>query len=545
MRNIMIGGAWPYANGSLHIGHMAALVPGDILARYHRAKGDKVIYVSGSDCHGTPISIRANKEKIAPNEIALRFHSEFKDCFDKLLFTYDEYGNTMLDCHEKFVLDFFTVLINNGSLYEKEEQHVYCSHCQKFLPDRYVNGICPVCGKEARGDQCDNCGSMLDPESLKDLHCAICGSIPEFKLSKQLYLHIVRFKKELSDFVETHTNWRFNARNESKKYIENGLQDRAATRDLDWGIDVPLKGYESKKIYVWFEAVLGYMSMTKKICEERNIDFIQFWNNSYHYYVHGKDNIPFHTIILPSLLLSRGNLHLPDMIVSSEYMTLEGRKISTSKNWAIWMPYLIDKYDADLIRCFFITYGPEAKDSDFSWNSSIMFNNSQMVGAYGNLVNRTLAFINKYNNDLIPVGECESEVKEQIKKTFEEVGSNIEKGNFRQALGLCFSLVDFGNKYYDENKPWITRVEDPAACNNTLYNCVQVIANLAVLFHPFAPRASKIIEEWLSIDNSWEPKEVASQIEIPKVTVLYNRIDKKVIDEEVTALKNNINHIRG
>ncbi len=539
MKKIMIGGAWPYANGSLHIGHMAALLPGDVIARYHRAKGDEVAYVSGSDCHGTPISVRANKEGVSPESIAQKYHEEFDDCFKRLKCTFTEYKNTMDPRHEEFVKGFFKDLIDNGSLYEREEMQVYCPHCEKFLPDRYVNGTCPVCGAEARGDQCDSCGSLLEPERLLNRRCAICGSEPELRPSKQLYLHILPLKEELEKFVDEHDNWRFNACNESKKYLESGLQDRAATRDLDWGIDIPLKGYEDKKIYVWFEAVLGYLSMTKIYCEETGQDFLEYWNNSYHYYVHGKDNIPFHTIILPSLLISHNHMHLPDMIVSSEYMTLEGKKISTSRNWAIWMPYLIDNYDADLIRCFFVAYGPESKDSDFSWSNFITFHNSQLVGAYGNFVNRTLAFINKYNEDIIPEGKLDPEIEKQIDETYTKVGECIEHGEFRNAMDAIFALVNFGNKYYDSEKPWTTRTEDPAKCAETLFNCAQIIANLAVLFHPFAPGSSEKVESWLGIDNLWEIKHIQGGKTIPKAELLYQRIDKKKIDEEVNKLKEN------
>ncbi len=536
-KNILIGGAWPYANGSLHGGHMVALVPGDVLARYHRQKGDRVIYVSGSDCHGTPISIRATKEGKQPEQIAQHYHDEFKDCFTRLGFTYDKYENTMVPYHEHFVKQFFEELIDNGSFYEKEEQQVFCTKCNKFLPDRYVNGTCPVCGKDARGDQCDNCGALLEPERLLNIRCAICGEKPVLKASKQLYLHIVRFKEELTKFVDSHANWRTNAINESKKYIQSGFQDRAATRDLDWGIDVPLKGYEGKKIYVWFEAVLGYVSMAKMYCEEHGIDFHDFWNDSFHYYVHGKDNIPFHTIILPALLLSKGDMRLPDMIVSSEFLTLEGKKISTSKNWAVWIPYLLDNYNPDLIRAYFISFGPETKDSDFSWNNFITFNNSQIVGAYGNFINRTLAFINKYKDDIIPDGTLDADVKSKIDETFIKVGADIESAKFRDAMRDLFDLVDFGNRYYDNHKPWETRTTDPADCDHTLFNCVQIIANLAVLFHPFMPFSSEKIESWLDIDSSWQPKSIPQHQTLPKVGILFDRIDKKKITEELDKLK--------
>lgn len=539
-KNIFIGGAWPYANGSMHIGHVAALIPGDVLARYHRAKGDFVIFVSGSDCHGTPISIRANKEGVSPERIAQRYHEEFGSCFKRLNFSYNKYTSTMSQNHGKFVQYFFSKLIENGSLYEKEVKQVYCNSCQKFLPDRYVNGTCPICGADARGDQCDMCGSLLEPEQLKNIRCAICGNIPTLQPSSQLYLNITRFKDLLESYVEEHKNfWRQNAYNESKKYIQSGLQDRAATRDLDWGIHVPKEGYERKRIYVWFEAVLGYLSAAYEYCLENDIDFLGFWNNSFQYYVHGKDNIPFHTIILPSLLLSHGNLHLPDRIVSSEYMTLEGRKISTSAGWAVWLPYLLDKYDSDSVRMFFIAFGPENKDADFSWNNFITFHNSQLLGSYGNFVNRTLAFINKYRESRVPEGSIDMLVENKIKETFIDVSLCIEQGHFRDAVSSLFSLVNFGNKYYDNNKPWITRSSNPKDCNTTIYNCVQIIAALSTMFHPFIPSSSAKVESWLNIDNMWKQKIVPSGLKIPEVSVLFNRIDKEMIKYEADSLSAN------
>lgn len=538
-KNILIGGAWPYANGSLHIGHMAALVPGDVIARYYRANGDNVIYVSGSDCHGTPICIRATQEGVEPDAIAMKYHIEFSRLFNKLNFTYDMYANTMMEEHEEFVKVFFEDLIENGSLYEKTINQVYCENCKKFLPDRYVNGICPVCGSMARGDQCDACGVLLEPEQLKNIKCSICESKPIVKPSTQLYLNIVKYKSKLFNYVEQHTDWRQNAQNESNKYINSGLQDRAATRDIDWGISVPKKGYEKKRIYVWFEAVLGYLSATKYVCNERNIDFEEFWNNSYHYYVHGKDNIPFHTIILPSLLMSHNDMHKPDMIISSEYVTLEGKKISTSNNWAIWMPYLLENYDSDSIRLFFLANGPETKDADFTWNAFITYHNSQLLGAYGNFINRTLAFINKYFDSIIPGKVIEDAIMHEIEKIYKHTSEKIESGNFREAINLIFELVYFGNKYYDEQKPWITRTEDIEHCSNTIYNCVQIIANLAVLFHPFIPKSSEVVEGWLGINNEWKLKKISAGNRIPQVTLLYERIDKKRITEEVQKLKEN------
>ncbi len=536
--NILIGGAWPYANGSLHIGHIAALLPGDVLARYFRAKDDSVIYVSGSDCHGTPIAIRAKKEGVSPQEIANRYHNEFCKCFDLLGFSYDYYTKTTTEYHKNFVRDFIRKLFDNGSLYEKETQQVYCENCHKFLPDRYVEGICPICGSEARGDQCDSCGSLLEPENLKRMRCSLCKSEPILKSSTQLYINLIMLEKELTKYIYGHKDWRINAQNLSKRYIEEGLQDRAITRDLDWGTEVPVKGYENKKVYVWIDAVLGYLSACKEFCQKRQINFYEFWNNSKQYYVHGKDNIPFHTVILPSLLLSYGNLHLPDKIISSEYVTLEGKKISTSKNWAVWADYLVENYDPDSIRYFFITNAPEKRDTDFSWREFICSHNGELLGAYGNFVNRTLVFINKYCESKIPNGIINGNVNERITEIFVSVGDKIETGNFKDALDEIFEFVRSSNKYYDAEKPWETRITDLDKCNSSIFNCVQIIANLSVLLKPFLPFSSTKIQKWLSIGDDWCPKFIESGNVIPMVDILFQRIDKSVIDEEIKKLNN-------
>ena len=298
MKNILIAGAWPYANGSLHIGHVAGLLAGDVLARYHRAKGDRVCYVSGSDCHGTPVALRAKREGLTPWEVSDRFHEEFSRCFQWLGFGYDLYSKTSSEEHIRFVQEFHEKLYGSPYVYEKEVPQAYCEGCKSFLADRFVTGKCPVCGEAARGDQCDACGEVLEPEQLIEPVCAVCGERISFRNTRHLYIAISKLEKELKAYVESHENWRKNAVALSKRYIEEGLRDRALTRDLDWGIDVPRKGYEDKKIYIWAENVLGYLSLSRLVAKERGWDFKELWGEeARHYYVHGKDNIPFHTII--------------------------------------------------------------------------------------------------------------------------------------------------------------------------------------------------------------------------------------------------------
>lgn len=433
---ILIGSAWPYANGSLHIGHLAGLLPADIIARYHRLKGDDVYLVSGSDCFGTPVAIRAKLENKTPAQISDFYHKEFCECFEKIGFSYDLYGKTSDEAHQRFVKDFHKKMQKSPYIYERAIPQAFCECCNTFLADRFVNGVCPSCGKKARGDQCDACGKVLEPETLVNPACSICGTTPIFKESKHLFIAISQFENRLKQLVETHSHWRKNALAFTNRYINEGLRDRAVTRDLDWGVDVPKEGYEDKKIYIWAENVLGYLSQSYEVCQKRGTDFSELWGEgAKHYYVHGKDNIPFHTIILPSLLFANGgNWHLPDEIVSSEYLMLEGEKISTSNHWAIWLKDILERYNPDSLRYFFIANGPEKRDANFSWHEYFNNHNSELLGAYGNFVNRNLTFVQKYFDCVIPDGSLSDEVKHRIITTFRSTSEKIENTNLRDAL---------------------------------------------------------------------------------------------------------------
>ena len=533
-KNILIGGAWPYANGSLHIGHIAGLLAGDVIARYHRACGDKVYYVSGSDCHGTPVALRAKAEGKTPREVSDRYHEEFVDCFNRLGFSYDCYTKTSDEQHKAFIQDFHRILYKSKYVYEKETPQAYCECCNTFLADRFVTGICPSCGEPARGDQCDLCGTVLEPESLKEPVCAVCSNPVTFRASTHLYIAISKLEKELRTLVENGTNWRKNAIAFTNLYLDEGLRDRALTRDLDWGIPVPKEGYENKTIYIWAENVLGYLSAAKRVADERGESFEElFGEDAKHYYVHGKDNIPFHTIILPALILAHGQgLRLPDQIVSSEYLTLEGRKISTSRNYAIWITDLLDRYNPDSLRDYFLTNGPEKKDADFSWTEYVNNHNGELLGAYGNFINRSLAFINKYFDGIVPEGVISSEWEETLRNLYETTGDRIEKGNIKDAIEGVFEVVRKANKFFDDEQPWKTRTEDPEACKNTLYQCVQIIANLAVILKPYLPFSSEKVCGWLGISDDWHTKEVTVGYELSEIQILFERLDKSVIEEE-------------
>ena len=535
-RKIVIGGAWPYANGSLHIGHLAGLLPGDVLARYHRSLGDDVYYVSGSDCHGTPVAIRARKEGTTPEAVSDAYHEEFKDVFRKMGFSYDAYGKTSQPEHIRFVQQFHRKLYQSEYVYEKETPQAYCEKCRRFLAERFVEGTCPKCGGPARGDQCDACGAVLEPEELAEPHCAVCGEAIVLRNSRHLYLALTKMQDKLQNLVNTHPNWRKNAIAFSNRYLNEGLKDRALTRDLDWGIDVPKEGYENKKIYIWAENVLGYLSMSAVAAAQRGTDWEELWkerdSNIRHYYVHAKDNIPFHTIILPALLLAEGeNFHLPDEIVSAEYLTLEGRKISTSLNWAIWVKDIADKLQPDAIRYFLIANGPQKRDTDFTVEEFVKSVNGELLGNYGNFVNRSLVFVHKYFEGCVPEGQIDPTLQGELNILYGKAGRLIESGRLKEALEAIMEQLRKANKYFDARQPWLTRTENPLSCRNAIYNCVQMIANAAVLLAPFLPFASEKISGWLGTDLKWGFHSVPGGRKLPETEVLFTRLELKEVGQ--------------
>ncbi|KRG12630.1 methionyl-tRNA synthetase [Virgibacillus soli] len=540
--SIFIGGAWAYANGSLHLGHIASLLPGDILARYYRMKGEKVLYVSGSDCNGTPITIRAKQEEVAPKEIADRYHQEFVDCFSRLGFTYDTYTRTDTIHHHKIVQGIFLELLEKGYIYKKEIEQTYCEHDQQFLPDRYVEGICPNCGTNARGDQCDHCSTVLEPLELLDRRCKICGHPPTTRVTEHFYFSLSSLQSILEKYTQEAENnnlWRENAISLTKRYLKEGLQDRGVSRDLPIGVSVPVFGYEDKKIYVWIEAVSGYYTASKLWAKESNRDDSPFWRSSTRsYYIHGKDNIPFHSIIWPGILTGLGKEPLPTHIVSNEYLTLEKKKLSTSKNWAVWVPDILERYDPDSIRYFLIINAPENRDADFSWKEFIYSHNSELLGAYGNLVNRTFKFIVKAFDGIIPEKEITSKIQDTINCLYSEVGSCIESTSFKLGLEKIFDVVRFSNKYFDEQQPWKQINYDTESCKQTLADCVYLIANLAHILNPFLPFSSAKVRKMVNTtETKWEAFWVKSK-RLSEVQPLFERIDTVRIEEELKRLNN-------
>jgi len=377
---ILIAVAWPYANGSLHLGQIAgAYLPADIFARYHRLRGNQVLMVSGSDQHGTPITVRAEQEGRPPKEVADHYHKEFLDSWQRFGITFDLFTTTDTPNHRKVSQDLFLTLRDKGYIYKDTMTLLYCPTCKRFLPDRYVEGTCPHCSFEGtRGDQCDNCGKPLNPVELIEPYCLICSSVPEVRESEHFFLRLSAFNDQLLEWVRKQAHWRQNVLNFTISFLTEGLKDRAITRDIEWGVPVPVPGFESKRIYVWFEAVIGYLSASKEWAE-RNGDeerWSEFWQgDAKSYYFIGKDNIPFHTIIWPAMLMGCDGLNLPYDVPANEFLTLEGRQLSTSRNWAIWLPDYLERYDPDPLRYFLSVSMPEGGDTDFSWREFVRRNN--------------------------------------------------------------------------------------------------------------------------------------------------------------------------
>ncbi|MCI8965548.1 MAG: methionine--tRNA ligase [Clostridia bacterium] len=526
-RNIVIGGAWPYANSSLHLGHVAGLISGDILARYFRLRGDNVIYTSGSDCHGTPITERARKEKKNPREIAEYYDREFNELFDRFNFSYDLFSKTDSEYHKEKVKQLVRRLYDNGYIYEKIEPQTYCENCQRFLSDREIILKCPECGEETKGDQCDNCLHVPTTEELLKGNCIECGSKAVKKDNKILYLALSKFQKKIEERTEECKHlWRINAKNETEKYLKQGLVDRAITRDLDWGVEVPVEGYEDKRLYVWIDAVLGYLTNTMKICEEKGMNWEDFWKEGHNnkiYMCHGKDNIMFHSIILNALLLGQeDNYHLVDVIVSAEYLNYNNQKFSKSKGIGITGLEALDLYPVDSLRYHLVSNGPEKKDTNFSPEDFVNTHNGEILNKFGNLVNRTLRF---KNLDKIELSKIDNRMKLKIEKIYDEVGNLIENLEFREATRKIMSLVEDANKYYDEREPWKQRKDDIEGFNETIFTCANIIANLSNLFEPIMPDTTKKIREYLKLEKAeWKPVILEKEIELSNIEPLFERI---------------------
>jgi len=548
---IFIGVAWPYANGSLHLGQIAgAYLPADIFARYHRTRGNEVLMVSGSDQHGTPTTIKAEQTGKTPAEIAQFYQREFLDCWQKFGISFDLFTTTGTRNHAGVAQDIFLKLLEKGYLYKDTVSQAYCSSCQRFLPDRYIEGTCPNCSSpNARGDQCEACGKLLDAPDLIEARCRLCGTPPAYKDSEQFFFKLPAFRDKLLDWVRGKKHWRPNVLNFTTRFLEEGLIDRAITRDIGWGVPVPVEGFEDKRIYVWFEAVIGYLSASKQWAKKIAGDadkWRPFWSEGVKsYYFIGKDNIIFHTIMWPAMLMGYGGLALPYDVPSNEFMTIEGKKISTSRNWAVWLPDYLARYDPDPLRYILSINMPESSDTDFSWREFVRRNNDELVAAYGNLVNRVLTFVYRNFDGRVPepgaLSEADNALMKNAAAALEETGRLIAACSFKQAIMTAMAAAREVNRYLDEKAPWKVIKEDRPAAADSLYAALYAISCLKTALYPFLPFSSQKVHEYLGFagrveEYGWQVQDLPPGQRLREPQPLFTKLDEAVIEEETRRI---------
>lgn len=550
--NILVCVAWPYANGSIHLGHVAgAYLPADIFARYHRIKGNNVIMVSGSDAHGTPVTITAENEGVSPEEVAKKYQNEFLNDWDGLGINWDLFTTTHTQNHFDITQDIFLRLHEKGFIYKDTMSQPFCEEHNRFLADRYVEGICPNCNSNgARGDQCDGCGNTLDPKDLIGIKHKGCESTLIFRDTEHFFLKLSAFEKDLINWVTEKTHWKPNVRNFTLGFLEGGLIDRAITRDITWGIPIPLEGYEDKRIYVWFEAVIGYLSASIEWASQTdNPDqWKNYWKeDSKPYYFMGKDNIPFHTVIWPAMLMGYGGLNLPHDVPANEYVNMEERKISTSRNWVVNLKDYLERYDPDPLRFSLASIMPETSDSNFSWSEYVRRNNDELVATFGNLVHRVLSMTTRYFDGVVPQPKgkdnLDNSLIEKANKTLLLVATELENCRFRKALEHSMSLAQETNKYLDDKAPWSAYKTDPESSGNSLYHCLNVINCLKTTFSPFLPFSVEKLHSMLGFEGSandkgwnWNSDEVRPGQKLGEPKALFIKLEDSVIDEEISRL---------
>ena len=547
---IFIGVAWPYANGPLHLGQIAgAYLAPDIFARYHRAKGNEVLMVSGSDQHGTPITIKAEQEGKKPEQIAAKYHQHFLESWQKLGVSFDLFTTTGTANHTEVTQDIFLTLLNKGYIYKATVSQPFCPHCQRFLPDRYIEGTCPYCHSPgARGDQCDDCGKPLNPAEMINPRCRLCGTTPQFKDSEHFFLKLSAFRDKLLDWVRQQTHWRQNVLNFTTRYLEEGLKDRAITRDINWGVPVPVEGYETKRIYVWFEAVIGYLSASKEWAKSSGDEekWRSFWQGDVKsYYFIGKDNIVFHTLIWPAMLMGYGDLNLPYDVPANEFLTIEGKRLSTSRNWAVWLPDYLSRYDPDPLRYLLSINMPETGDTDFSWQEFVRRNNDELVATYGNLVHRVLTFVYRNFDGCVPhynnIDARGKELENMSYALLNDIDKLLYNCHFKQAIMVAMSLAHETNRYLDEKSPWKVIKEDKQAAANSLYVALEIISHLKTMLYPFLPFSSQKVHEFLGFkgnvaDDGWKLHPLPPGQRLIKPQPLFSKLDEALIEEETSHL---------
>jgi len=548
-----ITSALPYANGPIHIGHLAGVyVPADIYARYLRSTGKDVLFIGGSDEHGVPITIKAKKEGITPQDVVDKYHGIIKESFKELGISFDVYSRTSAPIHHETASAFFKKLYDDGRFIEKTAEQYYDPEANQFLADRYITGTCPHCSYEkAYGDQCESCGTSLSATDLINPKSALTGNIPELKETKHWYLPLNDYEDWLSEWIlKGHKNdWRSTVYGQVKSWIDQGLQARAVTRDLDWGVKVPVEGADGKVLYVWFDAPIGYISASREWAKETGKDWEPYWKDESSQLVHfiGKDNIVFHCIIFPSMLKAEGSYIMPDNVPANEFLNLENDKISTSRNWAVWLhEYLTDfPGKQDVLRYVLTANAPETKDNDFTWKDFQTKNNSELVAIFGNFVNRTLVLTQKYFSGKAPVRheltELDKQTLNEMVSFADKIGAKIQKYKFREAVNEFMNLARLGNKYLTETEPWKVFKNDPERVETILNISLQISATLAVLSEPFIPFSSEKLKNMLNMGiANWEMAKNNDLIkegdQLPKPELLFTKIEDKEVEAQVQKL---------
>ena len=550
-KRTLVTAALPYANGPVHIGHLAGVyVPADIYVRYLRLKGEDVKFIGGSDEHGVPITIKAKEEGVTPQDICDRYHNIIKKSFEDLGISFDIYSRTTSKIHERTASEFFKTLYDKGEFIKKTSKQLYDEQAHQFLADRYVTGTCPHCGYEhAYGDQCESCGTSLNGTDLINPRSAITGNVPVLKETTHWYMPLDKWEPALRKWIlEDHKEWKPNVYGQCKSWLDEHLQPRAVTRDLDWGIPVPIEGVKGKVLYVWFDAPIGYISNTKELLPN---DWQKYWKSKDSRIIHfiGKDNIVFHCIIFPAMLMAEGSYQLPENVPANEFLNLEGEKISTSRNWAIWLNEYLEEFPGkqDVLRYVLTANAPETKDNDFTWKDFQQRNNSELVAIYGNFVNRALVLTKKYFDSVVPAAheltDYDRHTIEEFKNVKETLGDNIEHFHFREALKDAMNLARIGNKYLADTEPWKLAKTDMARVETIMNIALQVCANLAIAFEPFLPFSSQKLRHMLgmpetdwnvlgSVDILQPGHQVAQQPQL-----LFEKIDDDVIDAQLKKLE--------
>ena len=548
-KRTLITAALPYANGPVHIGHLAGVyIPADIYARYLRLKGQEVLFVCGSDEHGVPIAIRAQKEGVTPQDIVDRYHTIIRDSFARFGMTFDIYSRTTSPTHREHASAFFRTLYDKGAFTEEETEQYYDPEARQFLADRYIVGTCPRCQNDhAYGDQCESCGSTLNPTDLIHPHSAISGATPILKKTKHWYLPLDQYEPFLREWIlEQHKEWKSNVYGQCRSWLDGGLQPRAVSRDLDWGIPVPVEGAEGKVLYVWFDAPIGYISNTKELLPDT---WETWWKDQDTRLLHfiGKDNIVFHCIVFPAMLRAEGSYILPENVPANEFLNLEGNKISTSRNWAVWLNEYLDELPdkQDVLRYVLTANAPETKDNDFTWKDYQARNNNELVAVFGNFVNRALVLTSKYFEGHVPalgdLTDFDRETLSELSTTRATIERELDNFHFREALKEAMNLARLGNKYLADTEPWKLAKTDLARVATILNISLQITANLAIAFAPFLPMSSERLCQMLQIAlPSWEDLGRADLMPVGHTLgephLLFEKIEDEVIEAQVQKL---------